>query len=56
MKNISVESLRVTESITLKGIPTSIDLEASEKKKAKELNKLRERLSKHQDIMYAHNK
>ncbi|WPR76790.1 PPK2 family polyphosphate kinase [Algoriphagus sp. NG3] len=56
MRNIASESLKVTEPISLKEISTSIDLEASEKKKDKELNKLREKLSKHQDIMYAHNK
>jgi PPK2 family polyphosphate:nucleotide phosphotransferase len=56
MKNISVESLKVIAPITLKSIPTFIDLECSEKKKDKKLNKYREELSDHQDIMYAHNK
>lgn len=56
MKNISIDDFKVTNSISLKAIPTAIDLEASEKKKEKELNKLREKLSEHQDIMYAHNK
>lgn len=56
MKDISIEDFKVTQIISLKNIPTSIDLEASEKKKEKELNKLREKLSDHQDIMYAHNK
>ncbi|WP_192350218.1 PPK2 family polyphosphate kinase [Algoriphagus sp. Y33] len=56
MKNISISDFKVTTAISLKDLPTSIDLEASEKKKAKALNKLREKLSEHQDIMYAHNK
>ncbi|PZX54769.1 PPK2 family polyphosphate kinase [Algoriphagus chordae] len=56
MKNISVEDFKITAPISLKEIPTSIDLDASEKKKDKKLNKLRENLSEHQDIMYAHNK
>lgn len=56
MKNISIEDFKVIQTISLKEIPTAIDLEASEKKKAKELNKLREKLSEHQDMMYAHNK
>ncbi|PZX53816.1 PPK2 family polyphosphate:nucleotide phosphotransferase [Algoriphagus ratkowskyi] len=56
MKNISIDNLRVGRTISLKEIPTAIDLESSEKKKEKELNKLREKLSEHQDIMYAHNK
>ncbi|MEP0710502.1 MAG: polyphosphate kinase 2 family protein, partial [Algoriphagus sp.] len=56
MKKIAIDDFKVTEPISLKDIPTSIDLEASEKKKDKELNKLREKLSDHQDTMYAHNK
>ncbi len=56
MKNIPVESLKVTSPISLKDIPTFIDLECSENRKDKELNKLREELSERQDIMYAHNK
>lgn len=56
MKNIPVESLKVSTQIDLKSIPTFIDLECSEKKKDKKLNKYREKLSDHQDIMYAHNK
>lgn len=56
MKDISIDDFKVTETISLKKIPTAIDLEASEKKKEKELTKLREKLSDHQDIMYAHNK
>lgn len=56
MKNIKIDDFKVTKSISLKERPTCIDLEASEKKKEKELNKLREKLSEHQDMMYAHNK
>lgn len=56
MKNIAVETLKVKAPIDLKSIPTFIDLECSEKKKDKKLNEYREKLSDHQDIMYAHNK
>ena len=56
MKDIPVESLKVTEPIRLSDLPTFIDLECSEKKKDKKLNKYRKELSDHQDIMYAHNK
>jgi len=56
MKNIPVESLKITEPIKLSESPTFIDLECSEKKKDKKLNEYREKLSDHQDIMYAHNK
>ena len=56
MKDISIDDFKVTKPVSLKETPTTIDLEASEKKKEKKLNKLREKLSEHQDIMYAHNK
>ena len=56
MKDILVESLKVTSPICLADIPTFIDLECSEKKKEKKLKKYREKLSNHQDVMYAHNK
>ena len=56
MKHIEIESLKVVAPIKLASIPTSLDLETSEKKKEKVLNDYREKLSEHQDIMYAHNK
>ena len=56
MKNISIDSLKVSNSIQLKDLPTIIDVATSEKKKEKELQKIREKLSKIQDMMYAHNK
>lgn len=56
MKQIEIEKLKVTGPIELSKIPTFIDLETSEKKKAKKLNEFREKLSEHQDVMYAHDK
>ncbi|CAM4087124.1 MULTISPECIES: PPK2 family polyphosphate kinase [Flavobacterium] len=56
MKNIDTSTLKVTKSIQLKNIPTLIDVSTSEKKKEKVLQKTREKLSKLQDKMYAHNK
>ncbi|MCO6175470.1 polyphosphate kinase 2 family protein [Flavobacterium sp. NRK F10] len=56
MKNISIETLKVSTPVQLNNIPTFIDIETSEKKKEKELQKIREKLSKLQDKMYAHNK
>lgn len=56
MKNIDCETLKVTGKIQLADIPTFINVETSEKKKEKELQKIREKLSKLQDKMYAHNK
>ncbi len=56
MKKINIEELKVTEPISLKDRPTFMELDTSEKKKEKALDKLRENLSEHQDTMYAHNK
>lgn len=56
MKNIEIEKLKVVSPIELSKISTFLDLETSEKKKEKKINKYREELSEHQDIMYAHNK
>jgi hypothetical protein len=56
MKNISINSLKVSEPIKLNDLPTFIDVATSEKKKEKQLQKIREKLSKVQDKMYAHNK
>ena len=56
MKNIDTSSLKVTKTIQLNTIPTFIDVITSEKKKEKELQKIREKLSKLQDTMYAHYK
>lgn len=56
MKNISIDSLKVSSTIKLADFPTLIDVATSEKKKEKELQKIREKLSKVQDMMYAHNK
>jgi len=56
MKNISIDSLKVSCSIKLNDLPTLIDVATSEKKKEKQLQKIREKLSKVQDKMYAHNK
>ncbi len=54
MKNISIDSLKVSGTIKLDELPTFIDVATSEKKKEKELQKIREKLSKLQDKMYAH--
>lgn len=46
MKNIKIDHLKVTSNITLNAIPTYIDVATSEKKKEKELDKIRIKLSK----------
>src|SRR5690606_11680834 len=56
MKNIDVSTLKVTSPIKLVERTTHLDLDCSEKKKEKELQKIREKLIKLQDKMYAHNK
>lgn len=51
-----MQDFKVTEPISLIHTPTFLDLKTSEKRKEKELQKVREKLSKIQDKMYAHNK
>lgn len=56
MKNIKPEQFRVESEISLTKTPTFLDIETSEKKKEKLLQKTREKLSKLQDKLYAHNR
>lgn len=56
MKTIRPEHFKVTAPVKLNEVPTRFEVETSEKRKEKELQKVREKLSKLQDTMYAHNK
>jgi PPK2 family polyphosphate:nucleotide phosphotransferase len=56
MKNIEMNQFRVDDQILLSDFPTFVKVETSEKKKEKILQKTREKLSKLQDKMYAHNR
>jgi polyphosphate kinase 2 (PPK2 family) len=56
MKTIHPEHFKVTALIKLNEVPTRFEVETSVKRKGKELQKVREKLSKLQDKMYAHNK
>jgi PPK2 family polyphosphate:nucleotide phosphotransferase len=56
MKTIRPEHFKVTAPVKLNEVPTRFEVETSEKRKEKELQKVREKLSKLQDKMYAHNK
>lgn len=56
MKSLKSEDFKISQPIKLSKLPTFVDVETSEKKKEKELQKVREKLSKVQDKMYAHNK
>lgn len=47
---------KVQDKITLKELPTEVDLGMTDEKAIKQLAKLREKLSKFQDKMYAHNR
>ncbi|WP_299315798.1 PPK2 family polyphosphate kinase [uncultured Aquimarina sp.] len=56
MIKINHEDFRVSQPIELSKIPTTYDLNESEKKVEKELEKVREKLGEFQDTIYAHDK
>ncbi len=56
MNKIKYEDFKVSSPIELSKIPTTYDLDASEKKIEKELEQVREKLGKLQDTLYAHGK
>ncbi|HLV15020.1 MAG TPA: PPK2 family polyphosphate kinase [Xanthomarina sp.] len=56
MKKIDDKQFKVTKPIQLNEIPTIFDLEADSKKIEKKLGKIRKKLAKLQDTMYAHGK
>ena len=56
MKKVSTSTLKVTKPIDLKQIKTTLDLGASEDHIAQKMVKVREKLGKLQDKMYAHGK
>lgn len=56
MKNLNIESLRVTETINLSELPTEIKVNKDHSQLKKKLKKIRHELSEIQDKMYSHNK
>lgn len=56
MKSIDPNNFKVVEKIKLSRIPTLLDIDADEEEKEEKLNKVRNKLSDLQDVMYAHNK
>ena len=56
MKNIDISDFKITETIQLKNISTSYDLDADEDKIEDELEDVREDLGDFQDTVYAHGK
>lgn len=56
MKSINPDNFKVTGKIKLSEIPTNLFNEASDDDKEDKLQKVREKLSELQDVMYAHNR
>ena len=56
MKNIDLNSLKVTSAVNIKDTPTRLDIKTSEKEIKKVLKNTREEMGEWQDILYAHGK
>lgn len=56
MKKIHPEDFRIVDAVTLLKIPTTCSIEANDDEKKEELLKIQQKLSKRQDMMYAHNR
>ena len=56
MKSIDPDDFKVIENIKLSQIPTNLKIGASDDKKENKLEKVSEKLSELQDVMYAHNR
>lgn len=56
MKSIDPKNFKVVDKIKLSKIPTLLDIDADEKEKEVKLDKVQAKLSKLQDVMYAHNR
>ncbi|MDX1278143.1 PPK2 family polyphosphate:nucleotide phosphotransferase [Oceanihabitans sediminis] len=56
MKKVKIQDFKIESEIDISKLATAIDLEADEDEIKKELKKVRKKLSKIQDTMYAHGK
>ncbi len=56
MKSIAIDEFKVGSPIELINRPTLLDLETDEKSIEKELRRVRKKLGKLQDTLYAHGK
>ena len=56
MKSINPDDFKVVEKIQLSQLPTNLDIGASDEKKEKKLEKIRNKLNDFQDVMYAHDR
>lgn len=56
MENLNAGDFIVTNPVKLNELPTQLETDASKKQKKKSLKKVGKKLSKMQDVMYAHNR
>ena len=56
MNLINTDDFKVIDKITLSNLPTELNIDADDDEKEKTLDKIQEKLSEWQDVMYAHNK
>jgi PPK2 family polyphosphate:nucleotide phosphotransferase len=56
MKKVNLNTFKVTSPIQLQHLQTKLDLQTSEREVERQLNKVRKKLAKLQDTMYAHGK
>lgn len=56
MKSIDPNDFKVTDKIKLSKIPTFLDINADDNEKEEKLDKVKDKLSELQDVMYSHNK
>lgn len=56
MKNITISNFKITDPINIKTLPTHIEMDADDDTLKKELKKVRKKLGKLQDTLYAHDK
>ncbi|MHA7943307.1 PPK2 family polyphosphate kinase [Formosa sp. 3Alg 14/1] len=56
MKDIHIKDFKIDSKIDIKNLKTKVDLDASEKKIEKQLEKIRVKLGEWQNTMYAHGK
>ena len=56
MKSINPDDFRVINKIELSKLPTELNIDADDDEKEEELLNIQQKLSKRQDIMYAHNR
>ncbi len=56
MNSINPDDFKVTTAIDLSKIPTNLNVDADDDEKEAKLDKVQNKLSELQDVMYAHNK